>query len=122
MSAVLSRRILADLLENYAGRTEYNLATRIKKFIEDPQYPSYLKQNLEHLREIGDFAAHAQKDLKTSEILDVGPEEAEWTLDVIDSLFDYFIVAPEKDKTRRANFEKKMVAAGRKPIAKPKSP
>jgi hypothetical protein len=118
MSAVLSRRILADLLEKYAGRNEYNLASRIEKFIDDPKYASHLKDNLHHLREIGDFGAHAQKDLNTGEILDAGPEEAEWTLDVIDSFFDYFIVAPERDRMRRDAWEQKMKDAGRKPIAK----
>lgn len=121
MSRVLSRRILADLLEKFAGRSEYNLASRIDKFIEDARYPSHLKDNLHHLREIGDFGAHAQKDIATGEILDAGPEEAEWTLEVIDSLFDYFIIAPERDKQRRAAWEQKMKDARRKPIKKPES-
>lgn len=118
MSAVLSRRILADLLEKYAGRSEYNLAMRIDKFIEDSRHPSHLKDNLHHLREIGDFGSHSQKDLNTGEILDASPEEAEWTLEVIDSFFDYFVVAPERDAQRRAAWEKKMSDAGRKPIKK----
>jgi hypothetical protein len=35
MSSVLSRRILADLLEKYAGLTQYDLAARIDAFIKD---------------------------------------------------------------------------------------
>jgi hypothetical protein len=74
------------------------------------------KDNLHYLREIGDFAAHTQKDKKTNEIINASPEEAEWTLTVIDSLFEYFIVAPEKDRIRREGVDEKAAKAGRKPI------
>jgi uncharacterized protein DUF4145 len=119
MSAVLSRRIVGDLLEKYADRTEYNLAKRIDKFIEDKSYPSHVRDNLHHLREIADFGAHTQTDQADGTIIDVDRDEAEWTLDIVDSLFDYFIVGPETDRLRREAFDKKMEAAGRKPIKKP---
>jgi hypothetical protein len=54
---------------------------------------------------------------RPAKILEVSREEAEWTLDVIDGLIDYFIVGPEKDRLRRAGFDKKIQAAGRKPIS-----
>jgi hypothetical protein len=119
MSAGWSRRIVGDLLEKYAHRTEYNLAKRIDKFIEDKSHPSHVRDNLHHLREIADFGAHTQTDQSDGTIIDVRPEEAEWTLDIVDSLLDYFIVGPERDRLRRVAFEKKMEAAGRKPIKKP---
>ena len=118
MSAVLSRRILADLLQRYAGRSEFHLASRIDKFIDDKAHPSNIKENLHHLREMGDFGAHTQTN-GAGEIIDVGPEEAEWTLDVIDGLLDYFILGPEKDRLRREAIEKKIQAAGRRPPKKP---
>lgn len=118
MSATLSRRVLADLLEKYADRSEHWLASRIDKFIDDPQYPSTIKDNLHYLREIGDFGAHTQKDKLTNEIINASPEEAEWTLDVIDSLFEYFIVAQERNRKRREGVDEKNIAAGRKPIRK----
>jgi hypothetical protein len=62
MSSVLSRRILADLLEQYANLTDYKVATRIDKFIADITHPSRLRDNLHYLREIGDFSAHTMKD------------------------------------------------------------
>jgi hypothetical protein len=118
MSSVLSRRILADLLEKYAGLTDYNVATRIEKFIADSTHPSRLRENLHYLREIGDFSAHTMKnDLGT--VVDVGREEAQWTLKIVSDLFDYFIVAPEKDRLRRQAMDKKLAEAGRKPVKKP---
>jgi hypothetical protein len=55
------------------------------------------------------------------EIIEVSREEAEWTLDVVDDLFDYFIVGPERDKARRADMDKKLKKAGRRAIEPPSS-
>ena len=116
MSAVLARKVLADLLENYAKCTGYTVAEQINKFIDDPQQPSTIKANLHYLREMADFAAHTKKDVTTGEILNTTPEEATWTLDVIESVFHYFIIGPTKDAVRRAEMAKKMERAGRNPI------
>jgi hypothetical protein len=119
MSAALSRKILADVLEKYAGRSEFNLEQRIDEFYKDPQYPTSIKGNLHHLREIGNFGVHTQTDKSTGEIIDVTLEEAEWTLTVLDGLFEYFIVGPEKDKQRRIEFDEKLKKAGRKQLKSP---
>jgi hypothetical protein len=118
MSGVLSRRILQDLLEKYASRSEYKLEERIDKFIEDSTHPSNVKDNLHHLRDIGNFGAHTKANKETGEVVEVGAEEAEWTLDVIDGLFDYFIVGPEKNRERREAWEKKRGPLNQ-PIRKP---
>jgi len=118
MSAVLARKILADLLEKYGKVTRsLKLSTMIEAFERQGGHPSHVTGNLDYLREIADFSAHTQKD-ELGNIVDVEPKEAEWTLEVVDTLFDYFIVGPEKDKERRAKFDKKIEQAGRKPIKK----
>jgi hypothetical protein len=71
--------------------------------------------------EIADFGAHTQTDDR-AEIIDVGRDEAEWTLDILDSLFDYFIVAPERNRVRREAVDAKISAAGRKPLASAPEP
>ena len=116
MSAVLSRKILADLLENLGGYTAYTINEQIKGFIDDPKHPSSLKENLHYLREMADFAAHTKKDLATGEILNTSREEADWTLTVVESLFDYWIVGPERDKARRTEMAAKMDKAGQNPF------
>jgi hypothetical protein len=116
MSSVLSRRILADLLKDYASKDNFSLAARINGFIEDPKHPSRLKENLHYLREMGDFGAHTQTDGQ-QEIIPVTKDEAEWTLKVIADLFDYFIVAPKKDEDMRNAFAMKIADAGRRPIS-----
>jgi len=120
MSAVLSRRVLADVLEKYASLNQFSLNERVEKFSKDTRHPSELRENLHHLREIADFGAHTQKD-DQAKIINVDRDEAEWTLKLLDRLFDHFIVAPEKDRKMRASMDAKLKAAGRKPIKPPGS-
>ena len=118
MSSVLSRRILADLLKKNSGAKQFSLAQRIDVFVGDTHHPSRLRENLHYLREIGDFSAHTQEEpngpqaavaaaapdnqeasaTSDTRVINVTKEEAEWTLKIVADLFDYFIVAPEKDK------------------------
>lgn len=130
MSAVLSRRLLADLLEKYAGLKQYVLAQRIDEFIKDTRHPLWIRENLHYLREMGDFGAHTQQDKAAATsagtspnlipaelvIINVDKTEAEWTLRIIADLFEYFIIAPQRDKAIRASFDKKLADAQRRPI------
>jgi hypothetical protein len=115
MSSVLSRRILADLLEHYGKIKAYTLATQIDKFEEDKSHPARHRDNLHYLREIGDFSAHTKTDTKGN-IIEVTPEEAEWTLRVVSGLFDYFIIDPATDEAVRSRVDEMLKEAGRKPI------
>lgn len=118
MSAVLSRRILSDLLEKYAKRTEFSLKERLDAFVEDTNHPHHLRQNLGYLVEMGNFGAHTQTN-DQAEIVDVEQEEADWTLDLVGRLFDYFIISPEKDRKMRETFDEKLKDANRRPIVPP---
>jgi hypothetical protein len=52
----------------------------------------------------------------TREIVPVEPGEAEWNLDVLESLFDFYFVAPARTKARRDALNKKLADAGKKPL------
>ena len=82
MSAVLSRRILTDVLAEYANLKEYKLSKQTEQFVADHTYSTPLRENVEHFREIADFGAHTQKD-DTGTIIDVTLEEAAWTLNCL---------------------------------------
>lgn len=116
MSAVLSRKVVFDLLETYAQISEYTLKGSLDKFIGDTSHPARVRENLQHLREIGDFGAHTKKD-GVGQIIEVSRDDAEWTLDLLDRLFDYFILDPERDKKLRGVWDKNIQDAGRKPIS-----
>lgn len=133
MSAVLSRRILADLLKKYDHATQFNLTARINAFESNTHHPSRLRESLHYLREIGDFAAHTQTDQAAATptpsaaapatsipfeevVIDATKEEAEWTLKVVSDLFDYFISAPARDEALKQAMDQKIKAANRKPL------
>lgn len=117
MSAVLSRRILADLLEEFAGEDNYRLSNRVENFTKDSGHPRRVRENVNILRSIADFGAHTKRDKDDQAvILDVTSEEAEWTLGVVERLFDYFIVEPSKDAAMRDGFNQKRIEAGQNPL------
>ena len=115
MSAVLARSILADLLERYAGHTQFSLTDRIDAFNKQPAHPRTLRENLHHFREIADLGAH-KKTSDHGQIIKIERAEADWTLDLVQRLFDHLIATPAADKKMRDAIDGKLKAADRKPI------
>ncbi|SDY67635.1 protein of unknown function [Collimonas sp. OK242] len=111
-SAALSRRCLQGVLHEN-GFTQHNLAPAIKAAIDSNKLPPAIADNLDAVRNIGNFAAHPMKDTSSGSIMSVEPEEAEWNLDVLEELFDFFYVQPEKAKQRRDALNAKLKAAGK---------
>lgn len=113
-SAALSRRCLQNILREHLGIKEANLAKEIEEFINRPDTPSYISEAVDAVRNIGNFAAHTTKSVKSGEIIDVEPGEAEWNLEVLESLFDFLFVQPNKLAERKAKLEEKLKDAGKK--------
>lgn len=111
-SAALSRRCLQSMLRD-KGFTQKDLAPAIQAALDSNQIPGAIADNLDAIRNIGNFAAHPLKDTNSGEILPVVPEEAEWNLDVLEELFDFFYVQPEKARQKRAALNAKLAAAGK---------
>lgn len=115
-SAALSRRGLQHVLREVARVKPGNLADEISEAIGAGNLPSHISQSLDAVRVIGNFAAHPQKSQKTGEILPVEPGEAEWNLDVLEALFDFYFVQPEVIKKKKAALNAKLVEAGKQPL------
>jgi len=75
-----------------------------------------LADAIDAIRNIGNFAAHPIKSKQTGQIIPVEPGEAEWNLDVLESLFDFYFVAPEKLKEKRDELNKKLQEAKKPPM------
>jgi hypothetical protein len=71
---------------------------------------------LQQVRAIGNFSARPIKDTATGTILDVEPGEAEWNLDVLDELFDFYYVQPAAVEQKTNQLNQKLTAAGKKTI------
>ncbi len=113
-SAALSRRCLQAVLRDAGGSKSKDLADQIDEVIQT--LPSYLQKQLDAVRNIGNFAAHPQKSKTTGEIIDVEPGEAEWNLDVLDLLFDFYYEQPRISQEKRDALDKKLAAAGKPPM------
>jgi hypothetical protein len=115
-SAALSRRCLQNLLREKAGIKKGELSDEIQQVIDSKQLPSYLTSDLDAVRNIGNFAAHPNKSKITGEIVDVEPTEAEWLLNVLESLFDFYFVQPENARKRRDGLNNKLSEIGKPPM------
>ena len=112
-SAALTRRCLQQLLV-LQGFNDKNLADAIGKAI--PKLPQHLADILDAVRNIGNFATHPLKNTNSGEIIDVDPEEAEWNLEVLESLFDFYYVQPAISEARKTKLNEKLATAGKPPM------
>lgn len=115
-SAALSRRCLQNLLKEKAGTIKKNLVDQIQEVINSKQLPSYLLEALDAVRNIGNFAAHPIKSKSTGEIVEVEPGEAEWNLDTLEGLFDFYFVQPEILRKKKVKLNQKLKDAGKPPM------
>jgi hypothetical protein len=116
-SAALSRRCLQHLLREKANVKHGNLYDEIEEAM--PSLPPHLAGNIDAVRTIGNFAAHTQKSTNTGEIIDVEPGEADWCLDVLEGLFDFYFVQPAMSQRRWEALNQKLQDAGKSPVNQP---
>jgi hypothetical protein len=112
-SAALSRRNLQAIIRDKAGVKGKDLNVEIQTVIDSGKVPSYISEGLHAVRQIGNFAAHPVKSTSTGEIVDVEDGEAEWNLDVLESLFDFYFVQPALTAKRKAELNTKLKDAGK---------
>ncbi len=104
-SAALSRRCLQQLLRDKAGAPHSDLYHEIEWAVGNAGLPSHASESLHELRAIGNMAAHPTKSTATGDYMEVEPGEADWTLDVLDALFDHYFVGPARTAARKAAFD-----------------
>jgi len=114
-SAALSRRCLQNLLTDRGYKGD-NLNEQIEKALKD--LPARIGENLDAVRVIGNFATHPIKSKETGLIVNVEPEEANWTLDVLEELFEHYYVMPKRVEGKRKKLEEKL---GKRLLKKPSS-
>jgi hypothetical protein len=101
------------ILRDLAGTKSKDLHDQIEEVISTGKLPSHIAEGLHAVRNIGNFAAHPMKSKSTGEIVDVEPQEAEWNLDVLESLFDFYFVQPAINARRKAEINKKLTELGK---------
>ncbi|HBI50592.1 MAG TPA: hypothetical protein DDY21_01950 [Candidatus Moranbacteria bacterium] len=112
-SAALSRRCLQLILRDRAGVKKQDLSKEIQEVIDSGKLPTYLAEAIDAVRNIGNFAAHPLKSTNTGEIIDVESGEAEWLLDVLEQLFDFYFVQPSILQKKKDALNEKLREAGK---------
>lgn len=115
-SAALSRRCLQNILRDVAKVKPATLNDEIDEILKRGDLPSYIADSIDGIRNIGNFAAHPVKSKSSGEIIEIEPGEAEWNLDVLESLFDFYFVQPAKIKSKKDALNKKLKEAGKHPM------
>jgi len=115
-SAALSRRCLQHLLREEVKVKPSDLSDEIQQVMDSGKLSSTLSDSIDAIRNIGNFAAHPIKSTNSGEVVDVEPGEAEWTLDVLEELFDHYLVKPKILQQKRDALNKKLEDAGKKPM------
>ena len=106
-SAALSRRCLQLVLRERAGVNGKNLYEEIEAFISEKTLPSHISEALHNLRQMGNVASHPMRNQDTGLILPIEPGEAEWCLDIVEELFDFYFIGPTKLANRQSAWEQK---------------
>jgi len=112
-SAALSRRCLQNILKKKACTTKKDLNGQIQEVLDSKFLPSYLADAIDAIRNIGNFATHPIKSISTGEIVDVEVGEAEWNLDVLEQLFDFYFVQPSILEEKRKSLNEKLKDVGK---------
>jgi len=115
-SAALSRRLLQKVFQNKLGISKRNLSEEIDEFVGSSGAPTYLTEAVDAVRTVGNFAAHPIKNTNSGEIVDVEPGEAEWLLEVLEAMYDFVFVQPEKLRQRRESLNEKLKDMGKPPL------
>jgi hypothetical protein len=115
-SAALSRRCLQHLLREHAKVKKGDLSGEIQQVIDSGRLPSFLTEAIDAIRNTGNFAAHPAKSSKSGEVIEIEPGEAEWNLDVLEMLFDFYFVQPALLAQKRNALNEKLAEAGKPPM------
>ena len=119
-SAALSRRCLQLILREKAGvQNPDNLMKAIGEVIANPSTPVDIRDSLDAVRNIGNFAAHPNKSKNTGEVVPVEPGEAEWCFEVIEMLFGFYFVWPADVQRRRDALNVKLAETGKSEMLTP---
>ena len=117
-SAALARRVLQGIL-TAQGYESTNLAQQIESVLkeDDPKkaLPGHIRETVDAVRHFGNFAAHPITELTSLQVIEVEPEEAEWCLEIIETLFDHYYATPARAQKRREQLNQKLAQAGKKP-------
>ncbi|MEO7653684.1 MAG: DUF4145 domain-containing protein, partial [Bryobacteraceae bacterium] len=113
--AAISRHCLQLLFKTESRTVANDLAVQINELLNAKVLPSYLAETLDAIRKICDFAAHPAKSTNPGTIVEASPGEAEWLVDALEGLFDFYFVQPAVLQKKRDLLNQRLKDVGRPP-------
>lgn len=113
-TAALSRRLLHRLLADKAGAADGGLVDQIRRAVLGPDMPAYLKQGLQMYSRLAKLESEESKSLHPEALAGVQPGEAEWLLDVLQSMLNLYFVQPARLQ-RKQHVIEEMIAPPAQP-------
>lgn len=110
-SAAISRRLLQRVLSTQAGAGYGGLADQIRRAVSSPAMPPYLKEALETLAKVAKLEADEPKSFRCEALAPVNEGEAEWLLDVLKPLLEFYYVQPARLRRKRYALEERISPA-----------
>jgi hypothetical protein len=107
-SAAISRRLLQRVLAAKAGAGYGGLAEQIQRALASPTMPPYLKEGLETLVKVARLEAGTAKSYRCDALASASEGEAEWLLDVLRPLLDFYYVQPARLRRKRYAIEERI--------------
>jgi hypothetical protein len=104
------------VLRDKGGFTQKDLAPQIEAAIGSGKLPPHLNEAIDAVRNVGNFAAHPMKSQVTGTIAEVEPGEAEWLIETVDGIFNFYLVQPALLKAKRDVLNKKLAEVGKPPL------
>jgi hypothetical protein len=104
-TAALGRRLLQHLLADKAGAGDGDLVDQIRHAVLGADMPGYLKQGLQMYSRLAKLDSAPSKSVHPEALARVEPGEAEWLLDVLQSMFDLYFVQPARLQRKQDSIE-----------------
>lgn len=111
-SAALARRFVQSFIRSVLKIEKRDLDKEIDAVLEARVLPPRLAEDLDAVRQVGNFGVHPIKALDTGAVLDVEPGETEWLLSVVVGLSEWHAQEQERAAAREA-LNEKLRAAGK---------
>ncbi len=109
-SAALSRHCLQALLRDKAAVNPGDLSNEINQVLASKTLDPQLASSLAAALDVGNFAGNPVKNRHPGLITAVEPGEAEYLLDVLEALFDFYLVRPARLKEKPQGLDDEALA------------
>jgi hypothetical protein len=106
-ASALARRCLQNIIREAIGIEKPLLSDAIQSVIDSGKLPPHISDALDMVKTTANFEKYPEKSSNPSAITDVDNVEAEWLLDVLEVLFDFYYVQPEIIRKKKESLNTK---------------